>query len=110
MSESGGDLEQPAGVSARGVVAANGGEASGEQALSYEQAAAASLDCRERRPRELRNLAQALAGHDPQRTLERGYVLASTPQGRPVTTAAQARRAPELELRFADATLGVRLP
>jgi len=72
--------------------------------------ASALLDCRERRPRELERLALALRSHDPQRTLERGYVLASTPQGRPVTTAAQARRAPELELRFADATLGVRVP
>src|ERR1700732_1539068 len=33
------------------------------------------VDCRQRRPRELERLALALAGHDPQRTLERGYAL-----------------------------------
>ena len=47
------------------------------------------LDCRERRPRELAQLALALAGHDPQRTLERGYVLAQSRRRR----AARHRRA-----------------
>ncbi len=68
------------------------------------------LDCRERRPRELAQLALALAGHDPQRTLERGYVLAhAAADGSPVVTAASAREAGELQLRFADGSLPARV-
>ena len=51
---------------------------------------------------ELERLALALAGHDPQRTLERGYALAFSPAGEPLTDAAAARAARELRLRFAD--------
>src|SRR6202044_535533 len=51
------------------------------------KAASSVLDCRERRPRQLAQLALALAGHDPQRTLERGYVLAQSPGGEPIVTA-----------------------
>ncbi|HUB74427.1 MAG TPA: exodeoxyribonuclease VII large subunit [Solirubrobacteraceae bacterium] len=76
------------------------------RAMVLERKAAAELrDCRERRPRELERLALALAGHDPQRTLERGYVLARTPQGSPVATAARALEAGRLRLRFADGSL-----
>ena len=76
------------------------------RALVLERKLASSLrDCRERRPRELQQLALALAGHDPQRTLERGYVLASSRQGEPILTAAQARAEHELTLRFADGSL-----
>ena len=67
------------------------------------KADAALLDCRERRPRELERLALALAAHDPQRTLERGYALVESPDGQPLTTAAGRARARELRLRFADA-------
>jgi len=83
----------------------------GEQRAVVLQRKAASslLDCRERRPRELERLALALAGHDPQRTLERGYVLAQTPAGDPILTAAAARRAAELRLRFADGILPARI-
>jgi exodeoxyribonuclease VII large subunit len=66
-------------------------------------------DCRERRPRELAQLALALAGHDPQRTLERGYVLAQSPTGKPILGTADARAAGELRLRFADGTLPARV-
>lgn len=72
------------------------------------RAAAATAECRGRGPRELERLALALAGHDPQRTLERGYALASTRGGRPLTSAAAARAAGELRLRFADGELDVR--
>jgi len=68
-----------------------------------------ALDCRERRPRELAQFALALAGHDPQRTLERGYVLAQSPDGQPIVTAAGARDARELRLRFADGSLPARV-
>jgi exodeoxyribonuclease VII large subunit len=69
------------------------------------KAASTRLECRERRPSELERLALALAGHDPQRTLERGYVLAGDAAGRPLTSAADARGARELRLRFADGEL-----
>ncbi len=67
------------------------------------------LDCRERRPRELAQLALALAGHDPQRTLERGYVLARSADGEPVVTAEGARDAHALQLRFADGSVAARV-
>ncbi len=67
------------------------------------------LDCRERRPRELAQLALVLAGHDPQRTLERGYALVRSPDGEPLLTAAQARASRDLRLRFADDTLAARV-
>lgn len=80
------------------------------QAIVLERKTSSFLhDCRERRPRELQQLALALAGHDPQRTLERGYVLASSEQGEAVLTAAQAREARELTLRFADGSLPARV-
>ncbi len=70
---------------------------------------AAVLDCRGRRPRELQQLAMALAAHDPQRTLERGYALVATPTGEPIATGAQAREVGELRLRFVDETLPARI-
>jgi exodeoxyribonuclease VII large subunit len=87
-----------------------------EQALTQRRAvvlqrkaSSSLLDCRERRPRELAQLTLALAGHDPQRTLERGYVLAQTQHGVPVLDAAGARQAGELSLRFADGSLPARI-
>jgi exodeoxyribonuclease VII large subunit len=80
------------------------------RALVLERKASSSLlDCRERRPRELERLALALAGHEPQRTLERGYVLALSPDGEPLPTAASAREQAALRLRFADDELTARL-
>jgi exodeoxyribonuclease VII large subunit len=62
-------------------------------------------DCRTRRPQELQRLALALTGHDPQRTLERGYALVQSRDGQPIATAAAARSARKVELRFADETI-----
>jgi exodeoxyribonuclease VII large subunit len=73
------------------------------------KAASSLLDCCERRPRELAQLALALAGHDPQRTLERGYLLAQSVDGEPIVTAASARDAGALRLRFADGSLPARI-
>jgi exodeoxyribonuclease VII large subunit len=73
------------------------------------KSASSVLDCRERRPRELAQLALVLAGHDPQRTLERGYVLAQSTSGEPIVTAAAAQEAAELRLRFADGSLPARI-
>jgi exodeoxyribonuclease VII large subunit len=80
------------------------------RAVVMERKTASFLfDCRERRPRELAQLALALAGHDPQRTLERGYVLARSADGEPVVTAAGAHEAGELQLRFADGSVAARV-
>jgi exodeoxyribonuclease VII large subunit len=73
------------------------------------KAASVARDCEERRPRELERLALALAGHDPQRTLERGYALVESAGGEPLPSAARAREVDELRVRFADDTLGARI-
>jgi exodeoxyribonuclease VII large subunit len=73
------------------------------------KAAASLLDCRERRPRELKRLTLALAAHAPQRTLERGYVLVQSPDGDPIVTSTQACELTELRLRFADGVLPARV-
>jgi exodeoxyribonuclease VII large subunit len=80
------------------------------RALVLERKAAATVvDCRERRPRELEGLAMALAAHDPQRTLERGYALVESPQGEPIASAAQARAQERVRLRFADGALAAEI-
>jgi len=53
----------------------------------------------------LQALALALAAHDPERTLERGYALVSDAGGDVVTSAAAARRAGAVSLRFSDAAV-----
>ena len=72
-------------------------------------AARASTSDRDRRRRELDRLALALAAHDPQRTLERGYALVQDAAGQPVASAAAARRAERLRLRFHDGSLSARV-
>jgi exodeoxyribonuclease VII large subunit len=80
------------------------------RALVLQRKAASALrECRERRPRELERLGLALSGHDPQRTLERGYALVESTSGAPLPSAARARAAAELRLRFADDTLAARV-
>jgi exodeoxyribonuclease VII large subunit len=69
----------------------------------------ALLDARERHPRQLRRLALTLAAHDPQRTLERGYALVESPSGEPLPTAATAREARDVRLRFADASVPAKI-
>jgi len=73
------------------------------------KAEASAKDCRQRRARELERLALALAGHDPQRTLERGYVLVHDRDEQPLARAAQVRAGAQVDLRFADATLPARI-
>jgi exodeoxyribonuclease VII large subunit len=78
----------------------------GRRAIVLERKASSTVrDCRTRRPQEMQGLALALAGHDPQRTLERGYALVRSRAGEPIATAAEARTAHKLELRFADDTV-----
>lgn len=66
------------------------------------RSAQAMRECRVGRPAELQRLALALAAHDPDRTLRRGYALVQRRGGEPVSSAAEAQDARELRLRFAD--------
>jgi exodeoxyribonuclease VII large subunit len=56
----------------------------------------------------LRQIEVALRAHEPERTLERGYALAETPEGEPLTSAAAARAEDRINLRFADGRVDVR--
>jgi exodeoxyribonuclease VII large subunit len=62
-----------------------------------------------RRRSDLERLALALGAHDPQRTLARGYALVEDRVGEPLTSAAAARSATWLRLRFHDGTVGAQL-
>ena len=78
-------------------------------ALVLERKARAAAGAeRVARGRDLERLALALAAHEPQRTLERGYALVEDPAGEPVTSAAAAREHAELTLRLRDGTVSVR--
>jgi exodeoxyribonuclease VII large subunit len=61
------------------------------------------------RGRELERMSLALAAHDPARTLARGYALVEDGAEEPVGSAAAARRAGEVRLRFADGAVGARI-
>jgi exodeoxyribonuclease VII large subunit len=56
----------------------------------------------QRRRAELERFGLALAAHDPQRTLERGYALVEDRAGQPVTSANAALETRELQIRFHD--------
>jgi exodeoxyribonuclease VII large subunit len=62
-----------------------------------------------RRARDLERLAVALSAHDPDRTLARGYALVENADGELVATAAAARAAARLRLRFADGRVPARV-
>jgi exodeoxyribonuclease VII large subunit len=64
---------------------------------------------RTRRARELERLALALAAHDPQRTMARGYALVTDSDGNPLASAAAARGAARLELGFHDGRVPARV-
>jgi exodeoxyribonuclease VII large subunit len=81
--------------------------ATGAAARALERKAVAAA-AGARRGRELERLRLALAAHDPQRALERGYALVEDAAGEPVTTAATARRHERLTLRMSDGTVPVR--
>ncbi len=80
-----------------------------EARLSSRRAAAvggkaegAAREARRKRTVELARLALALDAHDPQRTLKRGYALVQSRTGETIGSAAAARQAREVLLRFAD--------
>jgi exodeoxyribonuclease VII large subunit len=50
-------------------------------------------------------LAFALAAHDPERTLARGYALVENRTGEPLGGAGAAREARDVRLRFHDGTV-----
>ncbi len=56
----------------------------------------------------LRRVEVALRAHEPERTLERGYALAETPEGEPLTSAEAARAEDRISLRFSDGRVDVR--
>jgi exodeoxyribonuclease VII large subunit len=64
---------------------------------------------RTRRAGELERFVLSLAAHDPQRTLARGYAMVTGDDGRPLVSAERARAAGDLDLRFADGTVPVRV-
>ncbi len=64
-----------------------------ERAVGTERAA---------RERDLHRLALALAAHDPERTLARGYALVEDRAGQALGSAAAARAARDVRLRFHD--------
>jgi exodeoxyribonuclease VII large subunit len=55
-----------------------------------------------RRREALRRATLTLRAHDPERTLERGYALAESTDGEPVSSADAAVAAGQVRLRFAD--------
>lgn len=63
----------------------------------------------ERRARALESLQAALAAHDPDRALQRGFALVSDQAGALVTSAAMARRSDRLAVRFHDGHVRVRV-
>ncbi|MBV9915842.1 MAG: exodeoxyribonuclease VII large subunit [Solirubrobacterales bacterium] len=85
----------------------DGGRSLGEVhllVLSRSHARTAGSDAAKRR-RELDRLALALAAHDPERTLARGYALVEDRGGEPLTSVSAARAAHDLRLRFGDGAL-----
>ncbi|MBV9422742.1 MAG: exodeoxyribonuclease VII large subunit [Solirubrobacterales bacterium] len=63
-----------------------------------------------KRARELERLSLALAAHDPERTLARGYALVEDRLGEPLPSAATARSAGDLRIRFHDDTVDAKVP
>jgi exodeoxyribonuclease VII large subunit len=71
--------------------------------------ARAQTSDRGRRARDLEQLSLALAAHDPSRTMARGYALVESADGLALGSAAAARRARELSLRFHDGSVAARV-
>jgi exodeoxyribonuclease VII large subunit len=63
----------------------------------------------QRRRRDLERLSLALAAHDPERTLARGYALVEDRSGEPLVTAGAAREATDLRVRFQDGAVAARV-
>jgi exodeoxyribonuclease VII large subunit len=82
----------------------------GVQALVLRRAAArAQSSDTARRARDLERLSLALAAHDPDRTLARGYALVEDRDGQPLASAANATAAGDLSVRFHDGSVAARV-
>jgi exodeoxyribonuclease VII large subunit len=77
-------------------------ELTGTRLLVLQRRSAATTIDHARRRSELERLLLALGAHDPERTLARGYALVEDAGGELVTSAARARAAGALTLRFHD--------
>jgi exodeoxyribonuclease VII large subunit len=85
---------------------ASGRELAGVHLLVLRRSAArAATSETTRRQADLDRLRLALAAHDPERTLSRGYAMVSDRAGEPLTTAQDARSARDVRLRFHDGEL-----
>jgi exodeoxyribonuclease VII large subunit len=73
---------------------------------AIERSAARAL---ERRREALRRAVLTIRAHEPERTLERGYALAETADGEPVSTADAAVAAAAVRLRFADGRVDAKI-
>jgi exodeoxyribonuclease VII large subunit len=78
----------------------------GRRGPAIERSATRAL---ERRREALRRAAVTLRAHDPERTLERGYALAETAGGEPVSSADAAVAAAQVRLRFADGRVNAKI-
>jgi exodeoxyribonuclease VII large subunit len=76
--------------------------------LSRKSVAARGAEADARRA-QLDALASALAAHDPERIIERGYAVVDDGEGGLITSAAQAREAGRVRLSFADGQTGARI-
>ncbi len=76
-----------------------------QRGTAIERSASRSL---QRHRETLRKATVTLRAHEPERTLERGYALAETADGEPVTSAAAAGAAELFRLRFSDGRVDVR--
>ena len=76
--------------------------------LARKAEAAAGADSIRRR-RDLSQLSMALAAHDPERTLARGYALVEDGEGGLVTSAEAARAAGDISVRFHDDRVRARI-
>jgi exodeoxyribonuclease VII large subunit len=92
----------------RRVAAERAGNASRAEVV-HRRAGTAAQECAGRRTGDLERLFLALSAHDPDRTLERGYALVEDLDGELITTAAAARRAEDVRLRFADGRVPARI-
>ncbi|MFL5844812.1 MAG: exodeoxyribonuclease VII large subunit [Solirubrobacteraceae bacterium] len=96
-------------ASARGNIA-TGRDLASVQALvlSRKAAAGAGPENTARRSR-LEGLAAALAAHDPERVIERGYAIVDDGEGNVITSREAARSAGEVRLFFGDGDVRARI-
>ncbi|HEX5272960.1 MAG TPA: exodeoxyribonuclease VII large subunit [Gemmataceae bacterium] len=86
------------------------GELTGVQTLVLSRKAAAGAGAeRAARAAHLESLAAALAAHDPERVIERGYAVVDDGEGNVVTSAAAARAAGAVRLTFSDDSVRARI-